>query len=338
MFAELEYCRRLADLKEIPFTMIQCSPSSGVWPNALRSTVLSSLADFGDILGTIGMLDTKRMGIVINTTRDDEVCKIATSIHEILGERSCDIKAYGYPYALEGVLLLPNSKGQCFSINGGSLQPFFALATPWTKRAIDFLAAAFGLLLTLPLFTLVAVLIRCSSRGPVFFRQRRIGRGGVPFYILKFRTMVENAEKLQVAIKHLSEQDGPAFKMKADPRVTPIGRVLRFTCIDELPQLWNVLKGEMSLVGPRPLPSHESNDLQWWQRRRLDVLPGITCTWQARGRSMTSFDEWMRLDLDYIRRWSVVFDLQIIFATFTFLLSRSSKETQDEQLTRSNGT
>lgn len=164
----------------------------------------------------------------------------------------------------------------------------------------------------------------------MLFKQRRIGLGGIPFEILKFRTMVVDAESQKNALKHLNEQDGPAFKIKEDPRVTRIGRVLRFTCVDELPQLWNVLRGDMSLVGPRPLPCDESDACRWWHRRRLDVQPGITCTWQARGRSMVSFDEWMRLDLEYVRRRSFGFDMQVLFATFAFLLVRRFREPHEK--------
>ena len=167
--------------------------------------------------------------------------------------------------------------------------------------------------------------IRCSSKGPVFFLQEREGKDGRKFSILKFRTMVVNAEALQKELLDQSEQDGPAFKLTDDPRVTKVGKYLRKSCIDELPQLWNVLKGDMSLVGPRPLPLHESLACTAWQRARLVVLPGLTCTWQAYGGRDVKFAQWMQMDLDYIKRRSFTFDLRLIFDTACIaLLHRGS--------------
>ena len=180
----------------------------------------------------------------------------------------------------------------------GSLQELLVRRMPLWKRAIDFVGAAFGLLLLSPLFMTVAAAIKLTSPGPVVFKQRRAGLGGRPFTIYKFRTMCVDAEAKKKALRALSEQDGPAFKLTHDPRVTRIGRILRKTSIDELPQLWNVLKGDMSLVGPRPLPVDESEGCEQWQKRRLDVTPGLTCIWQIKGRSEVTFAEWVRMDVD----------------------------------------
>ena len=187
--------------------------------------------------------------------------------------------------------------------------------TPWWKRGIDIAGASAGLTLLSPMLLVAAVSIRCSSKGPVFFLQEREGKDGKQFGILKFRTMVVNAEELQDGLRDKSEQDGPAFKLTDDPRVTKVGKYLRKSCIDELPQLWNVLKGDMSLVGPRPLPLHESLACTAWQRTRLTVLPGLTCTWQAYGGRDVKFAQWMQMDLDYISRRSFWFDLKLIFDT-----------------------
>lgn len=187
--------------------------------------------------------------------------------------------------------------------------------TPWWKRGIDIVGASAGLTLLSPMLIAAAVSIKCSSKGPVFFWQDREGKDGKQFGILKFRTMVVNAEELQNDLREKSEQDGPAFKLTDDPRVTKIGKYLRKSCIDELPQLWNVLKGDMSLVGPRPLPLHESLACTAWQRARLTVLPGLTCTWQAYGGRDVKFAQWMQMDLDYISRRSFFFDLRLIFDT-----------------------
>jgi len=168
----------------------------------------------------------------------------------------------------------------------------------------------------------IAAVIRMTSPGPAIFRQRRAGFGGRPFTLYKFRTMRNDAEALKAQLKALSEQDGPAFKLKRDPRITRIGRILRETSIDELPQLWNVVKGDMSLVGPRPLPVDESDECVKWQRRRLDVTPGLTCIWQVEGRSRVTFDEWVRMDIRYIRRRRFWHDLAILFKTIPAVVLR----------------
>lgn len=188
--------------------------------------------------------------------------------------------------------------------------------TPISKRMVDVLIAGTGLVVLAPVFVATALAIRCSSRGPVFFRQKREGKDGVVFDILKFRTMVVKAEQMQADLRHQSEQDGPAFKLTKDPRVTKVGRILRKSCVDELPQLWNILKGDMSLVGPRPLPVGESYGCKAWHRARLTVLPGLTCIWQASGRRKeVKFDDWMRMDLAYIRQRTFWFDLRLLVRT-----------------------
>jgi lipopolysaccharide/colanic/teichoic acid biosynthesis glycosyltransferase len=162
-----------------------------------------------------------------------------------------------------------------------------------------------------------ALLIRLSSPGPVLFRQQRAGLNGQPFTMLKFRTMVTNAEQLKQELAALNEMSGPVFKVTNDPRITPIGRFLRKWSIDELPQLLNVLRGEMSLVGPRPLPVDEVRRFDDpAHRRRLSVKPGLTCLWQVSGRNdVKDFKEWVRLDLEYIDNWSLWLDLKILLRT-----------------------
>jgi exopolysaccharide biosynthesis polyprenyl glycosylphosphotransferase len=188
------------------------------------------------------------------------------------------------------------------------------------KRVIDLVGSGLGLLLLSPLLVLIALAIRLTSRGPVLFRQTRIGRKGEPFQIYKFRTMVTDAELRMKELEHLNESEGGVlFKMKRDPRITRVGRILRRTSLDELPQLWNVLCGQMSLVGPRPLQLRDSLLLAQLDPEayghRLHVLPGLTGLWQARGRSETGFDHMLRLDREYVRRWSLWFDLLIMVET-----------------------
>lgn len=184
------------------------------------------------------------------------------------------------------------------------------------KRALDILGALFGLIAFAPLFLIVAILIKCTSKGPVLFAQERYGLSKRTFRIYKFRTMVENAEAAQAALEHMNQNSGPVFKIFKDPRVTAVGAFLRRTSIDELPQLINVLKGEMSLVGPRPLNKRDVGRFsEAWLMRRFTVKPGLTCLWQISGRSNVSFDRWIALDLQYIDHWSLQMDLKILALT-----------------------
>ncbi len=192
------------------------------------------------------------------------------------------------------------------------------------KRVVDIVVSAAMSLVLLPVFLLTAVLIKLTSPGPVFFVQKRLGLNKRHFGIYKFRTMVVDAEKRMKEIEHLNEVTGPVFKIKNDPRITPIGRFLRKTSIDELPQLFNVLKGDMSLVGPRPLPLRDYEGFnEDWQRRRFSVRPGVTCLWQIGGRSSISFEEWMQLDLQYIDKWSLLLDFKILLKTIPAVLKGS---------------
>jgi exopolysaccharide biosynthesis polyprenyl glycosylphosphotransferase len=184
------------------------------------------------------------------------------------------------------------------------------------KRALDIAGAGVGLVLLSPLFVLVAVLVKCTSKGPVFFRQKRYGLNRRTFYIYKFRSMIVNAEAAQANLEHMNQNSGPVFKIFSDPRVTRIGAILRKTSIDELPQLLNVLKGDMSLVGPRPLNLRDVGRFSEGRlMRRFSVKPGITCLWQVSGRSNVNFDRWISLDLQYIDNWSLLLDLRILALT-----------------------
>jgi exopolysaccharide biosynthesis polyprenyl glycosylphosphotransferase len=184
------------------------------------------------------------------------------------------------------------------------------------KRLIDIVGSAALLIALAPVFAVVALLIRLDSPGPIFFAQERVGLNKRRFRILKFRTMVNGSDQKQQMLEHLNEAEGPVFKIKNDPRVTRLGRFLRRFSIDELPQLINVLKGDMSLVGPRPLPVRDVDriDVQW-HKRRFSIKPGITCLWQVNGRSNIGFNEWVRMDLDYIDKWSLALDLLILMKT-----------------------
>jgi exopolysaccharide biosynthesis polyprenyl glycosylphosphotransferase len=193
----------------------------------------------------------------------------------------------------------------------------FALAF---KRLVDVLVAGISLTLLSPLLLLLALAIKLTSSGPVFYPQLRCGLGGRRFTLLKFRSMVANAHELRSDLQELNEVDGPVFKMRNDPRCTTIGRWMRILSLDELPQLWNVLMGDMSLVGPRPPLPGEVDQYKSWQRRRLRMRPGMTCLWALEGRSQLRFDRWVRLDLLYIDNWSVWLDFKILLKTIPAVL------------------
>lgn len=189
------------------------------------------------------------------------------------------------------------------------------------KRLID-VSLAFGMLVaTAPIMLAVAVAVRCTSRGPVLFRQLRAGLNGKPFTMYKFRSMMVGAQEWRPQLTLLNEVDGPVFKLRNDPRLTPVGRFIRRTSLDELPQLFNVLRGEMSLVGPRPLPLDEVMTGSPAERRRLEVRPGLTCLWQISGRCEIPYREWMQLDLLYVQNRSLILDLQILLRTIPAVLS-----------------
>lgn len=188
------------------------------------------------------------------------------------------------------------------------------------KRLMDIVGSTALLVAFSPVFLVTAILIRMDSPGPVLFLQERVGRNQRRFRMIKFRSMVRDAEQRREGLEAFNEADGPVFKMKNDPRVTRVGRVIRKTSIDELPQLVNVLRGEMSLVGPRPLPPAEIEHESWNQRRRLSVKPGMTGLWQVSGRSDLSFKEWVNLDLNYIDNWSIFLDVYILIKTLVVVL------------------
>lgn len=188
------------------------------------------------------------------------------------------------------------------------------------KRLMDIVVSLIALIFFSPLMLIVAILIKMTSKGPIFFKQTRAGLKGRKFTLYKFRSMVVDAEARKNELMTQNEMDGPVFKIKSDPRITPIGYFLRKTSIDELPQFINVLKGDMSIVGPRPPLPSEVENYQIWQRRRLSLKPGITCIWQVSGRNKIGFDEWMKMDLDYIDRWSLLLDVRIFFKTFIVVL------------------
>ncbi|MGI9455114.1 MAG: sugar transferase [Aeoliella sp.] len=295
---------------------------------------LADLASFLDIrlrlTDTAGHLPDGRIGVLLPDTPESGAWKVAADVcdnYEVGKDRPCcDVLVYPEPG--KGDTPVPNGELQDDSGSGLAVGPankergdtLFIDQPSLIKRSIDVIGASLGLLLAAPLIVLMGLAIKATSRGGIFYSQEREGLGGRRFRIYKLRTMRHDADRVKHVLRELNEQDGPAFKIKRDPRTTTIGHFLRCTSLDELPQLWNVLKGDMSLVGPRPLPTEESIQCTAWQRQRLRVTPGITCIWQIRGRNVVSFDEWIRMDLRYIRRRSVWYDLFLILQTVPALV------------------
>jgi lipopolysaccharide/colanic/teichoic acid biosynthesis glycosyltransferase len=270
------------------------------------------------ITDTAGKLPDGRVAVLFPDTRKDGAWKVASDICDLypVGHERPDCEVFLYPD--EDVPFEDDSQPgdkQRDERHNSSLDSLFAHPTPKLKRGLDIVGATAGLIISAPLIAVFAALIKLTSPGPVVYAQWREGHGGRRFRIYKLRTMCVNAHEHQSSLRAHSEQDGPAFKMRHDPRTTKIGRLLRRTSLDELPQLWNVLVGDMSLVGPRPLPTLESVQCLPWQRQRLLVVPGLTCIWQVEGRNTVTFVEWMRMDLQYVRERSLLRDLQLLLKT-----------------------
>lgn len=284
------------------------------------------------VTDTPGVLSDGRIAVLLPDTSTEGAWKLAADLSEVYptgpSRPQCDVLAYP-PHRLErsnqAELDTETEEAGEFSASEDVDAPttsefFFTTTMPRWKRVIDVLGGSAGLIVAAPVILGAAAAIKLTSPGPAFFVQRREGLGGRSFLMWKLRTMRQDAEGMKEKLLALSHQDGPAFKLRQDPRTTRVGRLLRWTSIDELPQLWNVLRGEMSLVGPRPLPVEESQACEPWQRRRLTVTPGMTCTWQVSGRGSVSFDDWVRMDLRYARRQSVWQDLKLMALTAPALI------------------
>jgi lipopolysaccharide/colanic/teichoic acid biosynthesis glycosyltransferase len=309
--------RARTDRNGDPFALVAFTPreaDSAGRTLARLAKILKRRLRFTD---EIGWLDSGRIAAVLPSTPAKGAWKVADDVCLAFPPHRhpphCEVYVYPSEWPAERLndeLAEPLADRDPLPLDALLIEPL-----PTWKRALDVVGAITGLALLAPVLLLVSVAVKATSRGPVLFRQWRAGRGGQPFLIYKFRSMAADAAARHTDLMALNEQDGPAFKLRRDPRVTPLGRVLRATSLDELPQLWNVLRGEMSLVGPRPLPCHESNACLPWQRRRLDVTPGLTCIWQVHGRSRVTFNEWMRMDLRYTASRSVKQDLKLLAQT-----------------------
>ncbi len=287
--------------------------SSEQVPAQLRTRVLGSASELEQVLRTVPVGEVY---LASNNVINADEMQTAIKLCEKFG---VPFAMPAYQYRLERARPLENH-----AVSDGYLHFQSVTSKPTQmalKRAFDIFSTGLALWFLAPFLLGVATLIKLTSRGPVFFRQVRVGLHGRPFRMLKFRTMVENAEALKASLTQQNEMDGPVFKMKKDPRITPIGKFLRKFSIDELPQLVNVLRGDMSVVGPRPPVPSEVAKYQVWQRRRLSVRPGLTCIWQVSGRNEISFEQWMYMDLEYIDNWSFGKDLGLVLKTFPVVLT-----------------
>jgi lipopolysaccharide/colanic/teichoic acid biosynthesis glycosyltransferase len=281
------------------------------------------------VTDTPGILADGRIGVLLPDTDQEGAWKLAADISAFYppgpGRPQCEVLVYPDRQKRRSAANA-ESNGESFEsdasqpeqadVTGPTIGGFlFYQATPIWKRLLDVTGGVVGLAVGGPLILFGAAAIKMTSPGPIFFVQEREGKAGRRFKILKLRTMRIDAEQLKPELRSQSHQDGPAFKMPRDPRTTSVGRILRGLSIDELPQFWNVIKGEMSLVGPRPLPVDESLSCQGWQRRRLTVNPGMTGVWQVYGRGRVTFDEWVRMDLQYVATPSLRHDLKLLAAT-----------------------
>jgi exopolysaccharide biosynthesis polyprenyl glycosylphosphotransferase len=291
-----------------------------------RSLLGSTIAGI-PVLGTIDLLED-----ILRTTVIDEVI-FAVSLNEFesLDQpiHHCEVKgvravilATLFDVHVGRIVASEVAGWPVLMINTVSVKEWERLA----KRVIDLLGASIGICLAAPVMLLIAVAIQRTSGGPILFRQERVGLNGRRFTLYKFRTMVVDAERYRDQLQAMNEMDGPVFKMARDPRVTRLGDILRRSSLDELPQLFNVWCGDMSLVGPRPPIPTEVEQYEAWQRRRLSMKPGITCVWQVNGRNKIGFRQWMAMDLEYIDNWSLKLDLKILAQTIPAVFKREGAQ------------
>ena len=292
------------------------------------------------ITDEIGWLDNSRIGVFLFNTLSEEAGKFIEKIQRSYPPRRfCKYSITSYPegktdhfaeediagishHSIPASTPLSDDKKTTEEQHALHLQPiFFSKMSMW-KRLTDIVLSALALVALSPLLLMIAFAVKCTSKGPIFFKQKRAGLGGVPFTILKFRTMQVDAEKKKAELQQFNERTGPVFKMENDPRVTKLGKFLRQLSLDELPQLLNVFKGDMSLVGPRPPTMDEVEKYESWHNYRLEVKPGITCIWQVYARHEKSFENWVRLDIKYKKEQSFLLDMKLLLMTIPAVLYR----------------
>jgi lipopolysaccharide/colanic/teichoic acid biosynthesis glycosyltransferase len=343
--------RARVDRNERVFSLVVFIPADDN-PEAVAGLV-KSLTDRLRASDTIGQLDAERIGVLLAETDSDGAWKFADNVLERITTDNLNFNCEVYCYPADWgqrdsagedesdatrPTMIPRLAGDSRAqmADGrdgltrirqggerpvGDLAPLFVHHVNPLKRTVDILIAGTLLTLLSPLFLVAAIAIKLTSPGPVIFRQLRAGRSGIPFAFYKFRSMYIDAEERKQSLLAVNEAQGPIFKMRNDPRMTSIGRLLRRSSIDELPQLINVLKGDMTLIGPRPPTLDEVPKYELWQRKRLNAKGGLTCIWQVSGRSEIGFDDWVRMDLRYLEQKSFWLDCKLLFKTVTAVLS-----------------
>jgi lipopolysaccharide/colanic/teichoic acid biosynthesis glycosyltransferase len=313
-------CLRLKSLDgESPFALItiDCNPTSvrNVDKIVAEIDALDELL-FADWAHEkqVGWLGQECLGIVLPNAGPVDASSYQNQIRQF-----CEIPDSAIDVYCHHRTVLSNESP---AVHIESIEDYFVKPLPLWKRLMDISGSLFGLTVSFPFLAICEILIKLTSRGPVMFRQDRVGLGGRPFQILKLRTMFDGADEQKSNLLDQNQSDGLGFKIAEDPRVTPIGKFLRKTSLDELPQLINVLFGQMSLVGPRPLPCSDWQPTELWMNSRHDVTPGITCTWQVHGRSRVSFDEWMAMDIQYVNSRSIGLDAKLLAETLPAVASR----------------
>ena len=331
----LERARFQSNRSNTPFCLLAISIDPKDCGGEAIAVLVGILNERLRITDDKGYLEDGRIGVVLPDTPESGAQVVSRDIcHKYRGAGGsidCEIFVYPADFDVDGNPLLEDEEFAADvpateKLPVRSMRTMFAARPPLWKRVIDIAGAGVMLIVLLPVFLVAALIVKLSSPGPILFVQQRAGLGGKPFRMFKFRTMRVGADAEKAQLRQLSEQDGPAFKLTNDPRITRWGQFLRVTSVDELPQLLNVLKGDMSLVGPRPLPLEEADECEPWQRRRLDVTPGITCIWQVTGRSTVSFAEWVRMDIEYTKSVSLSHDLKLLVLTVpSVLLCKGAK-------------
>ena len=309
----VEVRTKLAAHRELGMRIVGHLPGPNPGPMAINETLLlGALSDLKRIVEERVVDDVVfAIPVVESLSCEQEIgwCEeVGVTVH-LRADLVRTLFARMYPTDLDGTPML--------TVSATPRQPVALLV----KRASDFVGSAIALIILSPVFVLTSILVKTTSRGPVFFTQERMGLNGRTFRLYKFRSMYADAESRRAGLAARNEMSGPVFKIKDDPRITPMGRWMRRFSIDELPQFWNVLAGDMSLVGPRPPIPEEVKKYERWQRRRLSMKPGITCLWQVSGRNTIDFEDWMRLDLAYIDTWSLRLDVQILLRTVPVVLT-----------------
>lgn len=321
----LERARFQANRSDTPFCLLAITIGKHDCDGQGVHVLASILHERLRITDDKGYLEDGRIGVILPDTPEAGANVVARDVCEKYraagGTISYEVYVYPADFDLDGNPVFDTEEeavGSAVAVH--PMQTLFAAKTPRWKRAIDLAVGLCMIVILTPVLLIVALLVKLSSPGPVLFVQKRAGLGGKPFPIYKFRTMRVGADAEKALLRQFSVQDGPAFKLTHDPRVTRFGQMLRTTSMDELPQLFNVVLGNMSLVGPRPLPIEESDECESWHRHRLDVTPGITCIWQVSGRSSVTFAEWVRMDIQYIKKRSLLQDVKLLLLTIPSVL------------------